>query len=241
MAADLTLSVCRDVRRAPRSFHMSKTDESAEQLRVAVMQQGRFGRRCAHCDLAFGNSEEFELHNVDGDHANLALENLEPVCELCHAIYHVDLLSRKWPDDSGKIIFVPELTQAELNNLLQATFYAAAVQMRPVGEAEASRQSPLPPSIRPHLVYKALSDRALQLEGTRMSEPVSLSDPFVLARVLAEMDDDAYARRDVLLAGARWLAPWDVFVSKAQAWDRDGAAFSRLDLSTWESIAGNKG
>ncbi|MFM0265517.1 hypothetical protein [Paraburkholderia sediminicola] len=221
---------------------MSKTDDTATALRAKVIQQGRFGRRCAYCDLAFGNSDDFELHNMDGDHTNLEIENLEPVCELCHAVFHLDLLSRKWPDDVGRIVFLPEISQAELNNLLQATFYAAALQMAAQTDGSATATpSPLPASIKPHVVYKALSDRALVLDGTRASDPVSLADPFVLARVMADMDDDTYAAREVLIGGARWLAPWDTFVGKAGGWARDGAAFSRLDMDAWISIADVRG
>lgn len=238
----MLLSISRDVRRAPRANHMSRMDDTATALRASVIRQGRFGRRCAHCHLAFGDNDDFELHNIDGDHTNLALENLEPICELCHAVFHVDLLSRKWPDDTGRVIFLPELSQAELNNLVQATFYAAALQMAEQKDGSATATaSPLPESIKPHVVYKALSDRALVLDGTRASDPVSLADPFVLGRVLADMDDDAYAARDVLIGGARWLAPWDTFVGKAGGWARDGAAFSRLDMDAWSSIADVRG
>ncbi len=63
-----------------------------------------------------------------------------------------------------------------------------------------------------------------------------LSEPFAIGRVLSDMNEQTYARRDAILYGLRYLAPMTHFVSRAQAW-KDGA-FAKLDIATWPSIAG---
>lgn len=235
MIPEISLSVCRDVRRMPLLAHTSRKDGASKRLREMVIGQGRFGRRCYFCDFSFGSSDLFEVHNLDHDHQNEDPGNLAPVCELCHAPFHIDLVTRKWPGDSGKIIFLPELTQPELNNLLQAIFYAMAVHV--VGEENKSEDKPV---FQPHTVYRALVDRAHLVERNGQGDVVraGLSEPFALGRVLAEMDDDAYAKRDALLYGLRYLAPQTHFVNQAKSWNSNDCAFSKLDLAAWTGIAG---
>lgn len=235
MISGISLSVCRDVRRMPLLAHTSRQDAAAERVREMVIAQGRFGRRCYFCDFSFGSSDLFEVHHLDHDHQNDDPGNLAPVCELCHAPFHIDLVSRKWPGDSGKIIFLPELTQPELNNLLQAVFYAMAVNA--VGEENKSDEKPV---FQPHTVYRVLDDRAALVERNGQGDVVraGLSEPFALGRVLAEMDDATYARRDVLLHGLRYLAPQTHFVNQAKTWGASDCAFSKLDLAAWPGISG---
>lgn len=235
MIPEISLSVCRDVRRMPLLAHTSRKDEASRQLREMVIGQGRFSRRCYFCDFSFGSSDLFEVHNLDHNHQNEDPENLVPICELCHAPFHIDLVTRKWPGDSGKIIFLPELTQPELNNLLQAVFYAMAVNK--IGEENKSDNKP---AFQPHTVYSALVDRASMVERNAQGDVVraGLSEPFALGRVLADMDEATYAKRDSLLHGLRYLAPQTHFVIQAQGWNGSDCAFSKLDLAAWSGIAG---
>lgn len=235
MIPEISLSVCRDVRRMPLLAHTSYKDESSKRLREMVIGQGRFGRRCYYCDFSFGSSPYFEVHNLDHDHQNVDPGNLVPICEMCHASFHVDLVNRKWPGDSGKIIFLPELTQPELNNLLQAVFYAMAVN--DVGEQNNSDGKP---RIQPHTLYQRLANRAEAVERNSRGETVraGLSEPFALGRVLTSMSDDDYNRRDAILSGLRFLAPQTHFTTQARNWNANDSAFSKLDLAAWPGIAG---
>lgn len=235
MIPEISLSVCRDVRRMPLINHTSNRDKGAERLREMVISQGRFGRRCYFCDFAFGMTDGYEIHNLDGDHTNNDPENLAPICELCHAPFHLDLVSRKWPSDPGKIIFLPEISQPELNNFLQAIFYSMGMQMASSNGSDAN-----PPIAHPHTVYQRLMNRAKLVEQNSLGEVVrpGLSNPFVLSRVLVEMGDDDYAQRDVLLAGCRYLPAADYFVDQVSKWNANGAAFSRLDIGAWPGVAG---
>jgi len=233
----ISLSVCRDIRRTPLVNHMSSRDKNAGRVRELVIGQARFGRRCYFCDFAFGTSDVFEVHHLDGDHTNDATENMVPVCEMCHAPFHLELVGRKWPKRPGAIIFLPELSQPELNNLLQAIFYSMAVQV--TGGQDAATQAPI---AQPHTVYRRLLDRRAQVEqdqsGTVVrpgfSEPVNLS----LMLLSPNFTDEQYAARDQLLAGCRYLPDPEYFVAKAGQWNAHGAAFSRLDLAAWPGVAG---
>jgi intracellular multiplication protein IcmJ len=186
----------------------------------------------------------YEIHNIDGDHTNNTQENLVPACELCHSPFHLDIVSRKWPSDPGKIIFLPEMTQTELNNLLQAIFYSMAMQrMNPSVAPEQLSDIQDQSLLNGHTVYFNLIKRAELVERNGAGEVVrpQLSSPLVMARVLSDMDDETYARRDVLLSGCRYLPPMDYFLDQAAKWGDHGASFSRLDLDAWRSVAGMTG
>ncbi len=229
MIPEISLSVCRDVRGMPSLTHTSRNDDAAKALREMVIGQGRFGRRCYYCDFSFGSSDLFEVHNTDHDHRNQSPENLVPICEMCHASFHIDLVGRKWAGDSGRIIFLPELTQPELNNLLQAVFYAEAVH-----EAGEKNENEGKPIIRPEIIYNRLHMRRELTEQNR----AGLSEPYALSRVLADMDEATYANRDEILFGLRYLAPRQHFKERAKSWGGDDNAFSKLDMAAWAGIAG---
>lgn len=237
MINQISLSVCRDIRRTPLVNHMSSRDKNAERVRDLVINQGRFGRRCYFCDFAFGTSDCFEVHHLDGNHTNDAPDNMVPVCELCHAPFHLDLIGRKWANRPGAIIFLPELSQPELNNLLQAIFYSMAMQV--AGGEQASAQ---PPIAHPHTVYRRLLDRRAQVEQDQHGAVIrsGLSDPINLSVVLLSsvLTDEQYAGRDQLLAGCRYLPDPEYFIARAAQWNAHGAAFSRLDLAAWQGVAG---
>lgn len=239
MNTGISLSVCRDVRRMPLIWHASRDDETAKHLRDMVIGQGRFGRRCHFCDFSFGSSEFFEIHHLDGDHSNEDPSNCVPICEMCHAPFHLDTVSRKWQGDSdwdsGAIIFFPELSQPELNNLVQAIFYAMAVNK--VGEENESDTKPL---VKPHTIYGELFKRKDLVEKDTSGSIVraGLAQPFALSKVLINMSDAEYAQRDELLSGLRYLPPQQYFITQAQGWNAKECAFSKLDLAAWPSIAG---
>ena len=237
MINQISLSVCRDIRRTPLVNHMSSRDKSAGRVREQVIGQARFGRRCYFCDFAFGTSDVFEVHHLDGDHTNDATENMVPVCEMCHAPFHLELIGNKWRNREGAIIFLPELSQPELNNLLQAIFYSMAVQVS--GGQDAAAQAPI---AQPHTVYRRLLDRRAQVEQDQSGTVIrpGFSEPVNLGIVLLSrhLTDEQYAARDRWLAGCRYLPHPEYFVAKASQWNAHGAAFSRLDLAAWPGVAG---
>lgn len=243
MNTEIHLSVCRDVRKMPLVNHTSLLDKGAEKIRSMVINQGQFGRRCYFCDFSFGSWDGFEVHNLDGDHTNQTQDNLVPVCELCHLPFHLDLLGRKWPGDKvsrGKIIYLPEMSQVELNNLLQAVFFSMAMQTDAGISVKPEEADKGVQSLGAHIVYNRLHNRSKYVECNSLGEVIrpALSDPYVLSKVLVDMDDETYGQRAELLKGFRYLAPSEHFVRQAQFWNANGSAFSRLDLASWKGIAG---
>ncbi|MGH8156554.1 MAG: HNH endonuclease [Rhodanobacter sp.] len=229
----ILLSVCRDVRFRPAPGHTSAADLRAAKFRQAAIGQTRFGRRCYFCDFGFGQGDDFEVHHLDGDHTNTQPDNLVPVCVWCHAPWHLDLLALRWREDPGQIIYLPEIKQAQLNNLLQVIAYAKAEQQRQgkLTDPNATATGSLP---KANTLYIELARRSQWVEQGREG----LSQPAILARVLTEMSEEDYRQRDTLLQGLRYLPPEGRLVEQAVPWHEPGAAFAALDVSSWPSIAG---
>lgn len=232
MVDGISLSVCRDVRRAPLPGHTSAHDgaggSGARALREKVMAQGRHGGRCHFCHFKFGNWNGFEVHHLDANHSNNESENLVPICFLCHLPFHLDLVAKRWPGASGevgRVIRCPELSQAALNQMLYALFYAAA-KARASDDDDQTRQI--------WSVYHRLQARgdALEQEGGRTVRR-DLSKVNVVVRLLQDASDAWYADRDSRLSGCRYLPPFEPMIDMASQWAQEGAGFSKLDVGTW--------
>lgn len=245
---ELVLSVTRPTMRIiPHVGHGDRKDAALAAARDDVLGQPRFSRRCVFCNYQFGRvADECELFHVDGDHGNDRIDNLVPACLYCHAPAHLDLATKRWPDNPGQMIWLPELTQAELSSLMQAIVFALSVQNTASSgaSAPASMESLCGLSIAPYSVYMRLAARSAQVEApvpgaAKVRE--GLSQPAVMARVLAAMNDDDYAQRDRLLAGVRYLAPLEPLIESAAQWPLDGGAFSRLDLASWAALGAPAG
>lgn len=239
MTDDISLSVCRDVRRAPLPGHTSASDgaggSGVRALREQVIGQGQHRQQCRFCKFAFGNWDGFELHHLDGDHGNTAKENVTPICLLCHLPFHLDLVAKRWPGQGGgevgRIIRCPELSQPELNLTLYALFFSAS-QARLRNDDDASR--------RAWSVYHRLQARgeATEQEAGRTVRP-GLSKVHVVVRLLQDASEARYRTRDVWLEGLRYLPPYEPMIDLAAQWAKDGAAFSKLDVVSWPTLVGS--
>lgn len=245
---ELVLSVTRpSMRIIPHVGHGARKDAALADAREDVLGQPRFARRCVFCDYQFGRvADECELFHLDGDHGNNRIDNLAPACMYCHAPAHLDLVSKRWPDHPGQMIWLPELSQAELSSLLQAIVFALSIQQTASQAAQkpASLEELTQLPIAPYAVYMRLSARAAQVEAPVPGAAKvrdGMSKPSVMARVLAAMSDEDYARREQLLAGIRYLPPIEPLIESAAQWPLDGGAFSRLDLASWASLAAQEG
>lgn len=248
-ASDLLLGVHRPgLPLVPQAGHGSSRDKHLGGAIAEVLAQPRFARRCYFCDYAFGAAAvNCEVFHLDGDHANDAIDNLVPSCVLCHQVAHLDLVTRRYgAEDPGKMIFLPELSQPQLNCLVAAIAYAAAQQ----GVISEEGVTPIElgqrngGALAPHTVYARLHARAAQVEATGLGGGLTregLSSPRVMARVLVALKDTEYERRGALLAGVRYLPPLAPLVEAAATWAADGGGFSHLDLASWSALVEGTG
>ncbi|MEJ7745218.1 MAG: HNH endonuclease [Luteimonas sp.] len=244
MSAEIVLSVGREVRRSPLPGHTSLRDAAGgggrpgdkeiAALRRRVIEQPRLGRRCWYCHVSFGQTEMFEVHHLDGDHGNDGQDNVVLICLLCHIPWHLDLVIQTWAHDPGRIIYLPEVSQQELNAMLYAVFFHSEATIDRSPENKRVEESERVAAA----VYERLAARDVDVEQVHgQVERPGLSKVHAMVRTLQSLDAAEYARRESLFDGCRYLPPWSPMLALAPSFALNGAMFNRLQIDSWPAIA----
>ncbi|MCB9964139.1 MAG: HNH endonuclease [Rhodospirillales bacterium] len=140
---------------------------------------------CHYCQF---RAEKYQLiHHLDGNPNNQTLANMVTTCMFCHQCFHLEDVA---PMGSGVLIWMPEISQPDLNNLARSIYIARISQ----GVMSETAKSML------EVIMERRNDARNRL-GT--------DDPFVLATVLTDfLTKQAYERRNEKLDGVR-LFPLD--------------------------------
>lgn len=171
----------------------------------------RDGFTCQACGLPSWPAEGapsggFEVHHINGDHADSSLENLVTLCPLCHGIFHMGLTARRRP---GRFVWLPGLSQASLNLLVHA-MAIARFRGRLRGASEAARAM----AGRAEDLWRRLSEARLPAgfftdpEGGTDAVRLLETDPACFGTALFRLQErPGYdpLRMQKALAGLRWL------------------------------------
>lgn len=114
----LKLTSTRSSWRIPAQ-HGTELDKNKEMKAVRKEVLDRDNCTCYYC--GFKSERHQEIHHLDHNHENFALNNLTTVCPLCHQVFH---LSTVGDTGGGSIIWLPEISQVDINNLCRAIFIA---------------------------------------------------------------------------------------------------------------------
>lgn len=150
------------------------------------------------------------------------------VCTFCELTSNLD---RAGLSGAGFLVWLPEMSQAELNNTVRALYVA--------------RDSDTP-------ILSKAATRALEVLTARRAEAkkrLGTDDPLLLATALYEqVDDKAYAGRVAKLEGVRFL-PLDrylvqqrngkdvnVFAQMMAYWTSPEGPFGKLPVSEWTAL-----
>ncbi len=179
------------------------------ELKKAVFD--RDNHTCQCC--GFRSLKYQDVHYLDQDRTNLAMDNLVTTCIFCHQCFNLDSVALM---RSGVLIWLPEVSQADLHDLARA-IYVARVSQGPM--AEAAR--------------KALDVLMHRREDAKRR--IFTDDPYVLSTVLRDfLTNRHYADRDVKLDGIR-LFPLDRRIIKEA--DLEFNQFPQI-LAYWRSKDG---
>lgn len=183
-------------------LHGSNWDRSKAVLKARPKILRRDDFICQGCGW---RSEEFqELHHRDGDHSNYKEANLETLCPLCHQLFHP---ASATISGGGFMIWLPELSQAELNRLSFPLFWALA----------AGTSHPLHSAARS--TYAMLDQRRVELESH-----VGRSDAASFGQMLLRLSKKDYDNRVHSMAPIKMLASPKRFQVEVDYW---GAVLSK--------------
>lgn len=99
-----------------RIFSGRRQDPAFAALRDRVFQRDRY--TCQFC--GFQAKEYQEILNINGDYRNHQIENLATACPFCAQAAHLTAVGTGY--GGGKLVFLPEMTQAELNSFCHVIF-----------------------------------------------------------------------------------------------------------------------
>lgn len=179
-------------------LHGTEKDLSPEmkELRPQVLKRDKY--TCHFCDW---RSKYFmEIHHLDHNHKNNKLANLVTACPFCHKANHLVITGIL---KTGKIIFLPELTQEELNNFCINLFMAAKAN-------DMFKQSV-------KAIYGELLARADSLND--ISE--SLKDPSVLALSLLKVFEEDIDKGEDIVQYLRVLPSQEAFDEIITEWAKE--------------------
>jgi intracellular multiplication protein IcmJ len=177
--------------------------------------------KCYYC--GFISNRHQEIHHLDDDHTNNSSDNLVTVCPLCHQNFHLDTASTT---NGGKIIWLPEFSQQELNYLSRAIFIAIE-ENENKGENDEMNNF-----IRvARMLENFLSERALIVEQHIQN---GASDPAIFANALINLKEEQYSRREIFLKPFKLLNLRSRFPIQTKYWKNN--TFKDLPLETWEKL-----
>lgn len=149
-----------------RLFTLRKADPAFLKFQEKVFI--RDGYTCQFC--GFRAKQYQEVINYDGNYHNNKLDNLVTSCSLCSQCFFLESIGQS-DFGGGSLIYLPELSQAELNGLCHTLFVSLAT-----GNSYSATAKN---------VYRSLKLR-VQLVEKQLGE--GFSNPALYGRMLIEID-----------------------------------------------------
>lgn len=189
-----------------RLFSTRKADPAFKKFAEKVFERDR--HVCQFC--GFQADEYMEVVNKDNDYANTKMDNMITACPLCMQCLFIESIDFN-DYGGGKIIYLPEMSQAELNGLCHVIFCAIANST----DYRTNAQT----------IYRDLKLRIQVVDeilGEGMSNPVKLGQMLIDAPV-----EDRDRVQETLLKDLRLLPSKTKFDAQIHSW----AASALKDLA----------
>ncbi len=188
-----------------RLFALRKTDPSFAKFSEQVFT--RDNHTCQFC--GFRAQIYQEIINVDHDYRNNKLSNLVTACCFCAQCHFLEAVGRN-DYGGGTLIYLPEITQPELNGLCHVLFCAMANAANYRADAQT--------------IYRSLKLRAQTVEQ-KLGE--GMSNPGLLGQMLIE---SSIENPEKILKDLRLLPSRSRFNQQIEDW----AAAAMKELQTEE-------
>lgn len=143
-----------------RRGNFKKFMSRKQNAKFQTVQKQVFARdeyTCLYC--GFQSQDYMELVNIDQNYDNNKMSNMATACSFCTQCFFLDSVGTM-PQTGGFVVFIPELSQADLNNFCRVLFCSM--------DKETIYKNKL------HSVYMSLKERAQDVEknfGPQTSTP----------------------------------------------------------------------
>lgn len=171
------------VRSPGNAQNAEKAAQQLQELRPKILE--RDGHTCRFC--GFRSMKYQDVHVVNGNLEDLRQDNLVTSCIFCQQCFDLEKASQM---NSGVLIWMPEIEQAELSHIARAIYVARISQGSMADTARAALE-------------------AVMARREDIKARMATDDPFFLATVMKDfLGPKHYAARNEKLAGVR-LFPLD--------------------------------
>lgn len=211
---DLSIQVKRSVWRMNDVQHDSIVNDNFVANRAHVLERDDYTcHGCNFMSLPTKNSSSFqEVHHLDDNHRNNEPVNLKTLCPLCHQVFHIGSAGIA---NGGTIIWIPEISQKDINHLARSIFVAMYTDSEFAGSARA--------------LYTALEARSMYVEDVFAT---GASDPSFFGQ--AYLDCDPKKLIPQATHGLRILAAPSRFQDAITHWATQ--SYAGLPPSSWASL-----
>lgn len=183
-----------------RLFSVRKADPAFKTFSQQVFKRDQY--TCHFC--GFQAKQFQEVVNLDNNYRNNKLSNLVTACCFCAQCFFLEVVGK---DDygGGVLVYLPEITQGNLNGFCHVLFCA----MTNATSYRTDAQN----------IYRGLKLR-LQVIEKQLGE--GMSDPALFGRVLIDLPDKDRARiLEEILPSFRLLPSYTKFAKQVEVWSRD--------------------
>ena len=208
----LILSATRASWQIP-AHHGTEQDGATAMKEARAKVFSRDGNACRFC--GFKAQKWQEVHHLDDDHSNMTLSNLATACAFCHQCFHLGLAGST---AGGTLIWLPEISQVDLNHLARALFVAMRDEKGKIHAAASG-------------LYMSLESRGVFME--QHFSP-GASNPGILGQAFLKMKPEVYEGRAEFLKNIRLLPQRSRFEPQIKYWA--DVVYRDLPPETWERL-----
>lgn len=182
----------------------------------------RDGRKCYYC--GFKADKHQEISHLNEDHSDNSMDNLVTACPLCHQSFHLDTASAT---NGGKIIWLPEMSQQELNYVCRAIFIANDEANAALAE---QREAPGFAKIA-KMLESSLLERTLVVEREIQQ---GASEPVNFANALLNMEQSKYEAREEFVSSFKLMHSNSRFPVQTKYWKTE--TFKNVPVEAWLNL-----
>lgn len=199
---------------ARKSGSVSSGEAGKDGILTKEIKQKVFARDNNTCQCCGFQSKKYqEVYFLNNDETDFSEDNMKTTCIFCHQCFNLDKVSIM---RSGVLLWLPEISQADLHHIARA-IYVARISQGPI--ADAARKS---------------LDGLMQRRDAVRSR-IGTDDPYILATVLKDyLSVSHYKNRATKIEGVR-LFPLDRRIIKEA--DLEFNQFPQI-LAYWRSKDG---
>lgn len=100
-----------------RKYFVRKNSPKFKGIKNAILKRDKY--TCKFC--GFYSKEFQDVINIDNNYDNNRLGNLATACSFCAQCFFIDSIGLE-ENTGGKIVYIPEISQADLNNFSRVLF-----------------------------------------------------------------------------------------------------------------------